>query len=90
MEIEKLIDIVDAGYPDGLVRAWFDEPDGEHGDTLAEFIVREVVDTFEPTATDEVQVMEAIRVVEMAQRELTDVLSVLERVRFTKTGKAVR
>jgi len=91
MDLNKLIEIVDEGYPDGLVKASFEEGDeGSLGDTLALFIAREVKDTFDEGATDEAQVAEAIRVMEMARRELGDVLVALEKVRFTKTGNAVR
>jgi hypothetical protein len=90
MDLNKLIEIVDEGYPDGFVKRCFDNPKKDHGDTLALFLAREVKDTFDADATDEAQVAEAIRVMEMARRELGDVLVVLERVKFTKTGNAVR
>lgn len=90
MDLDKLIEIVDAGYPDGLVKASFENEDDCLGDDLALFLAREVKDTFDENATDEAQVNEAIRVVEMARRELYEVLVALEKVRFTKTGIAVR
>jgi hypothetical protein len=91
MDLNKLIEIVDEGYPDGLVKACFEDgrEDG-HGDTLALFLAREIEDTFEKHATDKDQIEEALRVVFNARRELDAVCDVLKAVKFTKTGNAVR
>lgn len=92
MDLNKLIEIVDEGYPDGLVKACFEDgmKDGIQGDTLALFIAREIDDNFDADATDKDQIEEALRVVFAARRELDEVCNVLKAVKFTKTGVAVR
>lgn len=92
MDLDKLIEIVDEGYPDGLVKACFEDgmQDGIHGDTLALFLAREIDDNFDPDATDKEQIEEALRVVFAARRELDAVCDALKMVRFTKTGTAMR
>ena len=42
-------------------------------DTLAEFIVREIKDTYDPEATDAAQLREAERAMDTARRQLLDV-----------------
>src|SRR5512137_2491609 len=44
--LDELIAIADEGYSDGLVLAYHEEPDGEHGDTLAKFVAVDLADTF--------------------------------------------
>lgn len=90
MELKKLIEIVDEGYPDGFVKRCFENPEKDHGDTLALFLSREIGDCFDPEATDKEQIEETLRVVFNARRELDEVCEALKRVRFTKTGNAVR
>jgi len=90
MDLNKLIEIVDEGYPDGFVKRCFDNPKKDHGDTLALFIAREVGDNFDPEASDKEQIEETLRVVFNARRELDAVCDVLKSVKFTKTGNAVR
>lgn len=48
-------------------------------DTLALFVVRELKDTFDPNATNEEQLKEAIRVIELAAEQLDLASSYLER-----------
>jgi hypothetical protein len=90
MDLNKLIEIVDEGYPDGFVKACFENPKKDYGDTLALFLAREIDDNFDPEATDREQIEEALRVVFNARRELDAVCDVLKMIKFTKTGNAVR
>lgn len=70
MKLEKIIAIVDNAYPDGMIQQAFDafnryqELPGEDrvGDGLAEFIVRELADTYDPKAPKKDQLAEAVRV----------------------------
>lgn len=68
MTIEEILAIADAVYPDGLVAAAADDMDV--GDTLAEFIVRELQDTYDAEGSDEQQLAEAVRVMTTAREEL--------------------
>jgi hypothetical protein len=70
--LEDIIQIADRIYPDGLVGQAFKTGDCV-GDTLAEFIVRELKDTFDPKATALDQVNEAQRVIARASTQLGDV-----------------
>lgn len=78
MTLDELIDIADGAYDDGLVRQYFEDPDENHGDTLAEFVVHEISDTFDPDLPREKQIAEAIRLMTSAIRQLQDVVSALE------------
>ena len=78
MTMEELIKSADDAYDDGLVQQYFEDPDGNHGDTLAEFIVRELEDTFDPDLPTEKQIAEAIRLMTSAIRQLQDVVSAFE------------
>ncbi len=49
------------------------------GDTLAQFLVIEVSETFDPDETDEEQIDEACRVISTARRELDELLKFLEK-----------
>jgi len=79
MKLSEIIAIADRAYPDGLVQAHFEGPDGQHGDTLAEFIALELRDVYDADAGDEDQWSEATRVIRRARDELDSVLSALER-----------
>ena len=75
MELKQLIAIADSAYPDGLVGlAAHGEP---VGDGLAEFIARELRDTFDESITDSEQFGEAMRVLGIAIRKLGGVHSLL-------------
>ena len=78
MELSEIIAIADRAYPDGLVQAYFDHPDRNHGDTLAEFIIRELQDAYDAEAGDKDQLSEAARVIRRARDELDQVLAALE------------
>lgn len=53
------------------------EPRKATGDTLAEFIVRELHDTINPDAPDQVQVDQAIGILEQAQEDIEAVVQAL-------------
>ena len=82
----KLVDLMkraNAGYPDGYMDQYFSDVDGvphrnpDCGDTLAEFVVRELADTFEPNASDEDQIDRAVEVMERAASDLAGVMAAL-------------
>lgn len=74
MTLNEVIGIADAAYDDGLVQASFEDPDGQHGDTLAKCIARELADAFEPDLPDEKQIAAAIRVMTTAIHQIEDVV----------------
>ena len=56
-----LLNLANKGYPDGFLSEHFDEETGDYlgeqsGDMLAQAIVAELTDTFDPDATDQEQV----------------------------------
>jgi len=66
--LAQIIDMADKAYPDGLVKR---AASGEKvGDTLVEFIVKELKDTFDPKATYTEQLKEAHRVMYRAMIKL--------------------
>lgn len=78
MKLDELVDIVDAAYPDGYVRLYYDDPEGEHGDTLAKFIAVELKDTYDEDASTADQLEEAGRVMAVACDQLQGVIAALE------------
>ena len=80
MTLSDLIHIANEHYDDGWLAAHFDfntnkAEEDSAGDTLALFVVRELVDTYDADASDEDQLREAIRVMESAARQLQVVAS---------------
>lgn len=73
MTLREIMVVADKGYPDGMVWLYFADPKGKHGDTLAEFIVRELRDTFDPDASDMRQIMTAAKAIQSAAKELEGV-----------------
>mgnify|MGYP001472156210 CR=1 FL=1 len=64
---------------------------GDRGDTLAEFIVREIADTFDATAATSEQIKTALDAMKWAAVELGSVISELERqLCADATGQAER
>lgn len=86
MQLNDLIHIASAAYPDGLIAEeyWDFErgrprknPDG--GDTLAQFIANEISDTYDPDATDRNQIRTAMKALSMASDDLAAVMAALAR-----------
>ena len=82
MKLNELLEIVHRAYPDEFTRECWDSrrqrARSGSGDTLAEFIVREIADTYDAEATDEAQLDEALRVMRRACTEVTGVIDALE------------
>ena len=83
MKLNELLEIVHRAYPDEQTRECWNPktqgPCGGGGDTLAEFIVREIADGFDAKATDRAQVADALLAMHRAQGELGAVAKALER-----------
>ena len=81
MTLPELLKAANQGYPDGYLAEYYDTKTGARkpgrGDTLAEFIVAELIDTFDPGATDDVQIGLATHVLERARTDLFDVIQAL-------------
>jgi hypothetical protein len=78
LTIQDIIHMADEAYPDSRVRVNFNPETGKatashHGDGLANFIVRELCDTFDPKAPRRKQLEEAHWVMASAVRELESV-----------------
>jgi len=89
MKLNKIIAIADKVYPDGLIQQAFnlqsDPINWDHsqgrsvGDGLAEFIARELAETYDSKASSLDQLHEAARCIELAKREVTSVADILTR-----------
>ncbi|MCX7008347.1 MAG: hypothetical protein NTY53_14050 [Kiritimatiellaeota bacterium] len=81
MKLTELIHNAAAAYPDAQLLAYWDGQRAVHnpagGDTLAEFIVKELCDTFDADATEAEQRAEATRVLRRAVSELQSVIAAL-------------
>ncbi len=90
MTLNEIMDVVHEAYPDGFTRNYWDagqqRPCDCDGDTLAEFIVKELTDTYDASAGDEEQLEEAIRVMERACGQIGDVIEALQAECFNKRG----
>ena len=82
MKLPELLNAANQGYPDGYLAEYYDTKTGARkrggGDTLAEFIVLELIDIFDSTASDDSQIDEATRVLESARRDLLGVIEALD------------
>jgi len=78
MKLSEIIAIASQAYPDSAVQAYFEDLEGQHGDTLAEFIVRELQDVYDADASSQDQLSEAARAIRRARDELDQVLAALE------------
>lgn len=83
MALTQLIEKANDGYPDGFLENYFDFETGKplegDGDTLARFIVHELIDTFDETDDGDDQVAEAVRALMMARDDLDSVIDALLR-----------
>lgn len=83
MTIQELVEVANNGYPDNYLERYFDQKTGKAksgpGDGLAEFILRELVETFDATADKDDQIEEAIRLMENAIRDIRGVINALRR-----------
>jgi len=77
MTYDELIRVASAAYPENLIQR-YQAGEEDAGDTLAEFIGLELEGTFDEEASSEVQLAEAIRVLEVASRDLRKVIGALE------------
>ena len=83
MDVNDLMEMVHESYPNEQTRCCWD-PVGRQvcpgsGDTLAEFIVGEIVDTYDAMATDRAQIADAVLAMNRAQSDLDAVAKALER-----------
>jgi hypothetical protein len=80
LSLNRLIELANEVYPDSLIAQNYNRKTqkatlGDHGDGLANFIVRELVATFDPRSS----VLEASRVLSLASRQLESVAQHLYR-----------
>lgn len=93
MKLNQLMEVVHAGYPDGMTRLCWDEKGqqvrGDQGDTLAAFVVGEIADTYDGRATTGEQLDDALDALRWAATELGAVITALERRKdaYAKTGQ---
>jgi len=86
MKLNQLICKAASVYPDGFVLEYWDmgkecpRENPEGGDTLAQFIARELADTYDSKADDRMQVETAVRAMESAAENIKDVAIALEDV----------
>ena len=89
MKLNALLEIVHRTYPDETTRECWDSRKQRarsgSGDTLAEFIVREIAETYDAEASDEAQLDEALRVM---RRACTEVIGVIDAVEERKNAHA--
>jgi hypothetical protein len=82
MTLNELLEIAHQAYPDELTRPCWDAKKQKvrtgTGDTLAEFVVAELVDTFDPSVSTDKQLDEAVSVMRWACTELESVIRALE------------
>jgi hypothetical protein len=81
MKLPELLNVANQGYPDGYLAEYYDTKTGARksgrGDTLAVFIVLELIDTFESKASDDSQIGIATELLERGRKDLLDVIQAL-------------
>lgn len=80
MKFTDLIERINDAYPDDMLALYAREPEGDHGDPLAKFIVAELRETFEPEQGDEYQARMALDLIDKAHREVGAVVERLHAV----------
>jgi len=71
VKLKEIIKIASDAYGcDGVLQRYYDDYSTDHGDGLAKFLVAEITDTYDETATDKEQLKEAYRVMETAKTEV--------------------
>ena len=82
MKLNALLEIVHRAYPEEHTRQCWNAMKQRvrrgKGDTLAEFVVGEIADTFDPDAPEETQLDVALSEMLWARTELTAVIEALE------------
>ena len=82
MKLNALLEIVHRAYPEEHTRLCWDAKKQKvrtgTGDTLAEFLVAELIDTFDPDESAEKQLDVALSEMLWARTELTAVIEALE------------
>ncbi len=83
MNLKELMAKANEGYSDGFLATYYDENTGipipGSGDGLAEFIVNELFESFDPDAPDLNQVEVAINAMENAISDIQSVIGTLRR-----------
>lgn len=96
MKLNQLICKAASVYPDGFVLEYWDmkkerpKKNPEGGDTLAQFIARELADTYDSEADDRVQVETAVQVMQAAISNITAVIDALRLMRQEENHEVIR
>jgi uncharacterized protein YajQ (UPF0234 family) len=81
MTIKQLLDIANAEYPDEFLTEYYDEEgrfdNTVSGHSLGKFIVHELIETFDAELSSEVQLEEAIRVMNRGIDDIQAVINTL-------------
>jgi hypothetical protein len=83
MTLREILDVASRNYPDCWTRLYYNDDGSFHdnptnGDTLAEFIVREIVGTYYEDCSWQEQLLESIRVMRGARDELERIFYALD------------
>jgi hypothetical protein len=86
LTLPELLNAANRNYCDGYISEYFDATTGRgkkgsSGDTLAEFIVREIGQTFDEESSRKDQVRRAVRVLECAKVDLQSAINGLKELR---------
>jgi hypothetical protein len=82
MKLVELLNAANRGFPDGFLTEYYDIKTGKlkdgSGDTLAQFLVRELAETFDERESSDFQINTAIGIIDCAMRDLELVAAALE------------
>lgn len=89
LTLVEVLNIASSGYPDNHLSLYYNQVTGEFneqgsGDTLAEFIVREIIETFDPAQSTLEQLSEVCRALRNAMSEVQGVLEAVAQARGDK------
>ena len=78
MKLVEILNAANSQYPDGYLSTYFNQKTGEYleasGDTLAEFIVHEIMETFDPNTKDVDQIMAAEAAIQTGINDMNEAL----------------
>ena len=82
MKRVELLNAANRGYPDGFLAEYYDIKTGKvkdgSGDTLAQFLVRELAETFDESQSSDFQINTALGIIDCAIRDLELVAAALQ------------
>lgn len=78
LNLVDILDMANESYPDGWLREYYNS-EGKYvagkGDTLAEFVVKEIIETYDDSSSNQRKVIRAAKAMSTAACELSSIVN---------------